>query len=69
MISPMSKIQITEQYDQMMLIFMQEHKCVLDSCRVMEAEGFKVTYLPVQSNGIIRMEVNNDSQKVIYNPN
>lgn len=30
-----------------------EHKCVLDSCRYLEQEGFHVTYLPVQSNGII----------------
>jgi len=33
-----------------------EHKCVLDSCRVLESEGFKVTYLPVQSNGLIDVE-------------
>ncbi|WP_333023870.1 IscS subfamily cysteine desulfurase [Wolbachia endosymbiont of Pentidionis agamae] len=30
-----------------------EHKCVLDSCRYLESEGFRVTYLPVQQNGII----------------
>lgn len=30
-----------------------EHKCVLDSCRQLEMEGFKVTYLPVGTNGII----------------
>lgn len=29
----------------------------MDSCRVLEQEGFEVTYLPVQSNGIIRLEV------------
>lgn len=29
---------------------------MLDSCRALEAEGFKVTYLPVKSNGIINME-------------
>ena len=34
-----------------------EHKCVLDSCRQLEAEGFDVTYLPVQQNGIINLEV------------
>ena len=28
-----------------------EHKCVLDSCRVIEQEGFDVTYLPVSSEG------------------
>jgi cysteine desulfurase len=32
-----------------------EHKCVLDSCRVLQDEGFDVTYLPVQSNGLIDM--------------
>ncbi|KAJ8259197.1 hypothetical protein COCON_G00182090 [Conger conger] len=33
-----------------------EHKCVLDSCRVLESEGFDVTYLPVQSNGLIDLK-------------
>jgi cysteine desulfurase len=33
-----------------------EHKCVLDSCRHMEEEGFDVTYLPVLNNGLIDME-------------
>lgn len=25
-----------------------EHKCVLDSCRMLAQEGFDITYLPVQ---------------------
>lgn len=33
-----------------------EHKCVLDTCRHLELEGFKVTYLPVQKNGLISLE-------------
>ena len=33
-----------------------EHKCVLDSCRALEQEGFDVTYLPVQQNGLIDLE-------------
>ncbi|MBL6621697.1 MAG: IscS subfamily cysteine desulfurase [Rickettsiales bacterium] len=33
-----------------------EHKCVLDSCRILGTEGFDITYLPVQSNGLIDLE-------------
>ncbi|KAJ3932811.1 MAG: pyridoxal phosphate-dependent transferase [Lentinula lateritia] len=33
-----------------------EHKCVLDSCRKLGEEGFDITYLPVQKNGIISLE-------------
>ena len=32
-----------------------EHKCVLDSCRHLQEEGFEVTYLPVQANGLVNM--------------
>lgn len=32
-----------------------EHKCVLDSCRHLQDEGFDVTYLPVHKNGLIDM--------------
>lgn len=33
-----------------------EHKCVLDSCRVLQDEGFDVTYLPVKENGLIDLK-------------
>ncbi|AHK18040.1 IscS subfamily cysteine desulfurase [Yersinia similis] len=33
-----------------------EHKAVLDSCRQLEREGFEVTYLAPQSNGIIDLK-------------
>jgi len=33
-----------------------EHKCVLESCRVLHEEGFDVTYLPVQPNGLIDLK-------------
>jgi len=38
-----------------------EHKCVLDSCRVLQDEGFDVTYLPVQRNGRIDLQQLADS--------
>lgn len=33
-----------------------DHKCVLDSCRHLEEQGFEVTYLPVENNGIINID-------------
>lgn len=33
-----------------------DHKCVLDSCRALEGEGFDVTYLQVMANGLIDLQ-------------
>lgn len=32
-----------------------EHKCVLESCRLLSEKGFKVTYLPVNKDGLINI--------------
>jgi len=33
-----------------------EHKCVLDSCRALQRDGFDVTYLPVGQDGLVSVE-------------
>ena len=34
-----------------------DHKCVLDSCRRLEQDGFEVTYIPVEfSTGLVNLE-------------
>ncbi|KAF3325616.1 cysteine desulfurase 1 [Carex littledalei] len=33
-----------------------EHKCVLDSCRHLQQEGFQITYLPVKSDGLVDLD-------------
>jgi cysteine desulfurase len=38
-----------------------EHKCVLDTCRHLAEEGFKITYLPVKKNGLIDLDQLKDS--------
>jgi len=34
-----------------------EHKCVINSARELEQEGFSVTFLPVQQNGLIDLDL------------
>ena len=34
-----------------------EHKCILASCRTLEDQGWDVTYLPVQSDGLVDLEL------------
>jgi cysteine desulfurase len=38
-----------------------EHKAILDTCRELERQGFEVTYLPVQANGLIDLDLLIDS--------
>jgi len=38
-----------------------EHKCVLDSCRVLQDEGYDVTYLPVLPNGKVDLKLLEES--------
>ena len=38
-----------------------EHKCVLDSCRHLEQEGFQVTYLPVKPDGLLDLDLLRDA--------
>ncbi len=33
-----------------------EHKCVLDTCRHLERQGFDVTYLPVEKDGLVNLD-------------
>ena len=34
-----------------------EHKCVLESCRFLSENGFEITYLPVEKDGLINLEL------------
>ncbi|XP_074556550.1 cysteine desulfurase, mitochondrial [Curcuma longa] len=38
-----------------------EHKCVLDSCRYLQQDGFEVTYLPVRPDGLVDLGLLADS--------
>ncbi|CAO5681251.1 MAG: Cysteine desulfurase IscS [Holosporales bacterium] len=45
-----------------------EHKCILDTCRHLKDEGFDVTFLPVQQNGLVDLDVlrNAITEKTIF---
>src|SRR3954468_899225 len=34
-----------------------EHKAILDTCKKLEKEGYRVTYLPVQGDGLVDLEM------------
>src|SRR2546430_2922446 len=38
-----------------------EHKAVLDTCKRLEKHGIRVTYLPVQTNGLVDLEMFKDA--------
>jgi cysteine desulfurase len=38
-----------------------EHKAVLDSCKRLQKQGFRITYLPVHQNGLISLDDLNDA--------
>src|SRR6478609_9736834 len=33
-----------------------EHKAVIDTCKRLEKEGYRVTYLPVQKDGLVNLD-------------
>lgn len=39
-----------------LIVLAIEHKAILDSCKKLEKEGFEITYLEVDKNGIISLE-------------
>jgi len=38
-----------------------DHKCVLDSCRALQQQGFEITYLPVKEDGLVDMKLLEES--------
>jgi len=46
----------TEQPRHHIVTLTTEHKCVLESCAQLEREGFRVTYLPIERDGLVSLE-------------
>jgi cysteine desulfurase len=44
-----------------------EHKCVLESCKSLKAQGFDVIFLPVQSSGLV--DINELKRSITYSNN
>lgn len=38
-----------------------EHKCIIDTCRQLEEEGFRITFLPVQKDGLLDLQILKDA--------
>src|ERR1700716_225768 len=38
-----------------------EHKAILDTCKKLEKHGYRVTYLPLQHNGLVDLELLRES--------
>ena len=52
---------LANQYRKHIVTIVTEHKAVLNTCEFMESIGFEVTYLPVGSDGILDLNVLNES--------
>ncbi|QEK39879.1 IscS subfamily cysteine desulfurase [Candidatus Sneabacter namystus] len=39
------------------VVLQTEHKCVMETCRFLEHEGWEVSYVPVQTNGLVDLNV------------
>jgi cysteine desulfurase len=53
-----SRLQKSNKYGKIknhIITCVTDHDCVLESCAVLEQEGFEITYLPVSANGLINL--------------
>jgi cysteine desulfurase len=48
---------VSRFYKRNIITTQTEHKCVLDSCRYLQSNGFNVTYLPVKESGLIDLDL------------